>query len=77
MRLKSALRQICQQLSPGLRLTAHQSMLLTDLHGAGSTATGGDPARASGPVERGDLDGPALVDGVCGLADVRTGDHGE
>ena len=31
MRLKSALRQICQQLSPGLRLTAHQSMLLTDL----------------------------------------------
>ena len=31
MRLKSALRQICQELSPGLRLTAHQSILLTDL----------------------------------------------
>jgi sulfite reductase (ferredoxin) len=31
MRLKTALRQICQQLSPGLRLTAHQSILLTDL----------------------------------------------
>lgn len=30
-RLKSALRQVCQQLSPGLRLTAHQSILLTDL----------------------------------------------
>ncbi len=25
MRLKTALRQICRQLSPGLRLTAHQS----------------------------------------------------
>jgi sulfite reductase (ferredoxin) len=31
MRLKSALRRICQRLSPGLRLTAHQSILLTDL----------------------------------------------
>ncbi|MHB8970443.1 MAG: NADPH-dependent assimilatory sulfite reductase hemoprotein subunit [Pirellulaceae bacterium] len=31
MRLKSALRQICQELSPGLRLTAYQSILLTDL----------------------------------------------
>jgi len=31
MRLKSALRQICSELSPGVRLTAHQSILLTDL----------------------------------------------
>jgi sulfite reductase (ferredoxin) len=31
MRLKSALRQVCRQLSPGLRLTAHQSILFTDL----------------------------------------------
>jgi sulfite reductase (ferredoxin) len=31
MRLKAALRQICHDLSPGLRLTAHQSVLLTDL----------------------------------------------
>lgn len=31
MQLKTALRQICRQVSPGLRLTAHQSLLLTDL----------------------------------------------
>ncbi|MHB8865170.1 MAG: NADPH-dependent assimilatory sulfite reductase hemoprotein subunit, partial [Pirellulaceae bacterium] len=31
MRLKTALRQICHQMAPGLRLTAHQSILLTDL----------------------------------------------
>jgi sulfite reductase (ferredoxin) len=31
MRLKSALRQICAELSPGIRLTAHQSLLLTGL----------------------------------------------
>jgi sulfite reductase (ferredoxin) len=30
-RLKSALRTICQQLTPGIRLTAHQSILFTDL----------------------------------------------
>lgn len=31
MRLKSALRAVCHELSPGLRLTAHQSILVTDL----------------------------------------------
>ncbi len=30
-RLKTALREICSQLGPGIRLTAHQSILFTDL----------------------------------------------
>lgn len=30
-RLKSALREICRELRPGIRLTSHQSMLFTDL----------------------------------------------
>jgi len=30
-RLKSALREICRTLSPGIRLTAHQAILFTDL----------------------------------------------
>ncbi len=30
-RLKSALREICRRFDPGIRLTAHQSILLTDL----------------------------------------------
>jgi sulfite reductase (ferredoxin) len=30
-RLKTALREICNRLSPGIRLTAHQSMLFTDI----------------------------------------------
>jgi sulfite reductase (ferredoxin) len=30
-RLKSALREICQNLRPGIRLTAHQSILLSDI----------------------------------------------
>lgn len=30
-RLKTALRTICRRFSPGIRLTAHQSLLLTDL----------------------------------------------
>ena len=77
MRLKSALRQICRQLSPGIRLTAHQSLLLTDLQEQRSAAARSDLARASGAVERGDLDRPPLVHGVCGLAHVRAGDHGE
>jgi sulfite reductase (ferredoxin) len=29
--LKTALREICRRLNPGIRLTAHQSMLLTDI----------------------------------------------
>ncbi|TVS16137.1 MAG: NADPH-dependent assimilatory sulfite reductase hemoprotein subunit [Planctomycetaceae bacterium] len=33
MQLKSALREICTRLEPGIRLTAHQSLLLTDLQG--------------------------------------------
>jgi sulfite reductase (ferredoxin) len=32
--LKSALREICRNLAPGLRLTSHQSLLLTDLEPA-------------------------------------------
>lgn len=31
MQLKSALREICTRLEPGIRLTAHQSILLTDI----------------------------------------------
>lgn len=31
MQLKTALRQICQRLNPGIRLTAHQSILFTDV----------------------------------------------
>ncbi len=31
MQLKSALREICTRLDPGIRLTAHQSLLLTDI----------------------------------------------
>jgi sulfite reductase (ferredoxin) len=31
MRLKSALRQICTELAPGIRLTSHQSILFTDI----------------------------------------------
>jgi sulfite reductase (ferredoxin) len=31
MRLKSAIREICHTLRPGIRLTAHQSMLFTDI----------------------------------------------
>ena len=34
MQLKSALREICRNLAPGLRLTSHQSLLLTDLEPA-------------------------------------------
>ena len=30
-RLKSALREICTRIQPGIRLTAHQSMILTDV----------------------------------------------
>jgi sulfite reductase (ferredoxin) len=30
-RLKSALREVCQDLRPGIRLTAHQSILLSDI----------------------------------------------
>ena len=41
IRLKSALREICDTFNPGVRLTAHQSILFTDL----------DPA-AKGDVER-------------------------
>lgn len=29
--LKTALREVCRQLAPGIRLTAHQGMLLTDI----------------------------------------------
>lgn len=31
MQLKSAIREICHTLNPGIRLTAHQSMLFTDI----------------------------------------------
>ncbi len=31
MRLKSALREVCTTLSPGIRLTSHQSILFTDI----------------------------------------------
>jgi sulfite reductase (ferredoxin) len=31
MQLKTALRAICRELSPGIRLTAHQSILFTDI----------------------------------------------
>lgn len=31
MQLKSALRELCTRLEPGIRLTAHQSLLLTDI----------------------------------------------
>jgi sulfite reductase (ferredoxin) len=31
LKLKTALREVCRKLRPGVRLTAHQSMLLTDL----------------------------------------------
>ena len=34
MQLKSALREICRSWAPGLRLTSHQSILLTDLEPA-------------------------------------------
>lgn len=33
MQLKSALRELCTRLEPGIRLTAHQSLLLTDIQG--------------------------------------------
>src|SRR5678815_4681390 len=31
MRLKTALREICHSLNPGIRLTSHQSILFTDI----------------------------------------------
>ena len=31
LQLKSALREICRKLRPGIRLTAHQSILFTDI----------------------------------------------
>jgi sulfite reductase (ferredoxin) len=31
MQLKTAVREVCEQLSPGIRLTAHQSVLFTDV----------------------------------------------
>ncbi len=34
MQLKTALRKICQELQPGIRLTAHQSLLFTDVEPA-------------------------------------------
>ncbi|MDH3716580.1 MAG: NADPH-dependent assimilatory sulfite reductase hemoprotein subunit, partial [Planctomycetota bacterium] len=38
LRLKSALREICRELRPGIRLTAHQSILFTDLAKSQQTA---------------------------------------
>jgi sulfite reductase (ferredoxin) len=35
--LKSALREICRNFAPGLRLTSHQSILLTDVDAAAKT----------------------------------------
>lgn len=32
MQLKSALREICGKFKPGIRLTAHQSLIFTDIH---------------------------------------------
>lgn len=37
-RLKSALRELCRRFRPGIRLTAHQSLLLTDLNPADKAA---------------------------------------
>ena len=31
MKLKTAVREVCQQLQPGVHLTAHQSMIFTDI----------------------------------------------
>ena len=32
VRLKTALREICNQLNPGIRLTSHQSLIFSDIH---------------------------------------------
>lgn len=40
-RLKSALREVCRRFRPGIRLTAHQSLLLTDINPADKAAVEG------------------------------------
>ena len=77
LRLKTALREICRTLEPGIRLTPHQSILFTDVGRPTRPALESILARARRQAARRDLDGAPLVDGLRRLAHLRTGDHRE
>ncbi len=73
--LKTALREICHTLSPGIRLTANQSILFTDLAADARRAHRGDSASPRRQAPDRDQHGAPLVDGMRRVADVRIGDH--
>ncbi len=74
LQLKSALREVCHSLRPGIRLTAHQSILFTDLQ-PGAGTTGRDSTSAQHQAVARNLQCAALVDGLRRLSDLRPGNH--
>ena len=77
MRLKSALREICTTLRPPLRLTPHQSIIFCDIAPDDRGRLNEILRRHGVPLIGGLLRGAAVVDGLPGAADVRTGGGGE
>ena len=76
LRLKTALREICTRFEPGIRLTAHQSMLFTDVAPSRIGPTWSRFSASNGvKLSQRDLDCPPLVDGLRRLADLRIVDH--
>ena len=75
MQLKSAIREICRRFNPGIRLTAHQSMLFCDIAPPDRDALDRDPEAAPRAAHGGHFGRASLVDGVRGLADVRFVDY--
>ena len=73
-RLKTALREICTTLEPGIRLTPHQSIIFADLEMA--TARLEEILRRPWrePLGR-DLQCPPVVDGLSCIAHLRLIDH--
>ena len=73
--LKTALREICTTLRPGIRLTSPPEHPV-HRHSAGrSPATGRHPRPPRREAHRGDFHRPPLVDGLRRLADLRPVDH--
>ena len=74
-RLKTALREICREYRPGIRLTGASKPAL-HRHPAGrSQRHRGNSAAARREALARNLDAPPLVDGLRRLADLRPGDH--
>ena len=74
-RLKSALRKICSTLRPGIRLTAHQSILFTDIKPE-DRDTLVQILREHGIKLHDEISNVrALFDGLRGLAHLRARDH--